>query len=198
MKRLIFFLILTSLLIPSISLAQHLFKCTDSSGSIVFSQTPCGNTQTETWVEPMPKMGVKGNNRLSDSDETYAHDQSDMGSEDNLATKSENRAATKSLKTEIDRINKAVNESIRDIGGSKKSSSASVMKIIASMEINRLNQIASLPIYSEADKQLLISSIDRYADRAVRNIQGTGVSSFNAKAEIEMTRTSLRTAITNL
>ena len=72
------------------------------------------------------------------------------------------------------------------------------MKIIASMEINRLKQIASLPIYTEADKQLLISSIDRYADRAVRNIQGTGVSSFNAKAEIEMTRTSLKTGITNL
>jgi hypothetical protein len=166
MKRLTSFLALTFLLIPSISLAQHLFKCTDSNGSIVFSQTPCGDTQTETWVEPMPNMGVKGDNQLSNPDGTSSSEQS----------------TTKSLKDEVSRINKAANESIKEVWGKKKTNSVSVVKIIASMEINRLKQIASLPIYSEADKQFLISNIDQHANRAVQNIPGTSVGSITAKA----------------
>jgi len=170
--------------------AQHLFKCTTTDGTVVFSQTPCGDAQTESWVKPMPNMGVKGNNRIKDSESEF--------SSQNSTNESADGTVTKSVEDEVARINRAVNQSIKEVWGNKKTNSASVMKTIASMEVNRLNQIASIPIYSETDKKLLISSIDRQADRAVNKITGTSVSSVTAKAEIEMTRTSLKTAISNL
>ncbi len=108
------------------------------------------------------------------------------------------QSTTSSVRNQISEINRAVKKSIKAVGGDRKSNSVRVMQIIASMEINRLYQIASISIYSEADKRLLISNIDRNANRAVRNITGTCVQCMATKADIEMTRTSLKTAIRNL
>lgn len=56
-------------IISTIATAQHVFKCETSDGQIVYSQTACGDAQSDVWVKPIPKQGIQTLNQSGEEEE---------------------------------------------------------------------------------------------------------------------------------
>ena len=160
-----------------------MFKCKAEDGTVIFSQTECKINQTDDWIQPIPQSGVLP----FEPDTDFEKDDEDNG-----------QTASRSVTEEVANINKQIDKSIKSIY-KPKSSSAVVNRNVAELEISRLEQIATTPIYPEADKNYLIRKINRSADIAVQRIRSNlGSDSSNAIeliTDIQRNKTSLITAI---
>jgi len=170
--------------------AQHVFKCVDANGHVTYSQTysqaKCEGKKSEDWLQQIPGSGIQpppADSSLSDS------------------TENGNGRDSQELSDEINRINQAVDEDIQEITNTGANFS-STHKVIAEMEVNRLQQIASLPIHTESDKQVIIENINRSANKAIDRMNSAtkGHTQLRVKAVslIQMSQTRLITTVNNL
>lgn len=169
------------------TIAQHVFKCKDANGQVIYSQTECGSQQAEEWIAPITDTygGPGGIPRVSPE----------------LSVDGPN-SRSNSLQKEITRINKAVDNNIRAIKSSGRKVIPSTLFIgVVEMELNRLSQIASLPISSEADKQVIISGINDAARKALSFIDSYKViesTRFEAESSVRTVQSELVSAVRNL